>query len=202
MHKAGNSKRQAILEAAKRVFIAHGYSGASMEAIAEAAPVSKPTLYNHFKGKQELFAAVIEGLCGKLLATLDGVQTELSDPVAGLTAIAEAFVDLIYAEESMQLYRLIIAEQQNFPELGHLIFRTGASPVSELMMIYLSELQARGVLRIDDMDLSRHTFLDMLKGEPHMRSLLGLQSGLEPGFKQRLIKHAVTIFLRGHGYEI
>ena len=31
--------------------------------IAEAAPVSKPTLYNHFKGKQELFAAVIASQC-------------------------------------------------------------------------------------------------------------------------------------------
>ena len=59
MNNPNNPKRQAILNAAKRVFIAHGYSGTSMEAIAEAAPVSKPTLYNHFKGKQELFAAVI-----------------------------------------------------------------------------------------------------------------------------------------------
>ena len=59
MNKPYNPKRQAILDAAKRAFIDHGYSGASMEAIAEAAPVSKPTLYTHFKGKQELFAAVI-----------------------------------------------------------------------------------------------------------------------------------------------
>ncbi len=40
MNRVLNPKRQAILEAARRLFLAHGYGGASMEAIAEAAPVS------------------------------------------------------------------------------------------------------------------------------------------------------------------
>ncbi|MGZ8095684.1 MAG: TetR/AcrR family transcriptional regulator, partial [Methylosarcina sp.] len=101
MTRTPKSKRQAILDAAKRAFLAHGYSGASMEAIAEAAPVSKPTLYSHFNGKQELFAAVIAGQCESLLLTLARSQTELTDPAIGLKTIARAFVDLIYADEAL-----------------------------------------------------------------------------------------------------
>jgi len=201
MNKPHNPKRQAILDAATRAFIMHGYSGASMEAIAEAAPVSKPTLYNHFKSKQDLFAAVIECRCEALLSTLSSVQAELNDPVAGLSAIAGAFIDLLYADEALQLYRLIISEQQQFPELGELIYRSGPEPVLRQMASYLAELNARGILKIADLETSSHLFLDMLKGDQHFRCLLGLQSGLSETVKQRLISTVVSFFLKGHGYE-
>lgn len=123
MSAAPNPKRQAILDGAKRVFLAYGYSGASMEAIAEAAPVSKPTLYSHFKSKQELFAAVVAGQCEALLSTFSRVETERRDPAATLKTIAGAFIDLLYyASENLELYRLLIVEQRNFPSLGEVIY--------------------------------------------------------------------------------
>lgn len=192
------SKRQAILTAAKNAFLTHGYSGASMEAIAETAPVSKPTLYNHFRGKQELFAAVISGECEALLSTLCSAQTELRNPEAGLKAIANAFVDLVYADEALQLYRLIIAEQQNFPELGELLYQSGPERVIRQLSSYLHELHARTVLHIPDVTTSSRLFLGMLKGDEHFRCLLGLQQGLSTAEKHRLIDAAVSLFLRGH----
>ena len=200
MNKPCNPKRQAILDAAKQAFLANGYSGASIEAIAMAAPVSKPTLYNHFKSKQELFAAVIAAQCAALLSTLADVKAEFSDPVAGLKSIADAFVDLIYAEEALQLYRLIIAEQQQFPELGELIYRAGPEPVLGQLSAYLAELNASGTLRVDDVETSSRLFLDMLKGDQHFRCLLGLQAGLDDRAKQHLIDAAISLFLKGHDY--
>ncbi|WGS88622.1 TetR/AcrR family transcriptional regulator [Methylomonas sp. UP202] len=201
MKKPENPKRQAILDAATRAFTTCGYSGVSMEAIAEAAPVSKPTLYNHFKSKQDLFAAVIECRCEALLSTLSSVQTELNDPVAGLSAIANAFIDLAYADEALQLYRLIIAEQQHFPELGELIYHSGPEPVLRQMASYLAELNARGILHIADLETSSRLFLDMLKGDHHFRCLLGLLTGLGDEEKHRLISTVVSFFLKGHGYD-
>lgn len=201
MNRPSNPKRQAILDAATHAFITCGYSGVSMEAIAEAAPVSKPTLYNHFKGKQELFVAVLECQCAALLSTLSSVQTEADDPVAGLSAIARAFVDLVYADAALQLYRLIIAEQQNFPELSGLIYRSGPEPVLRLMSSYLAKLHERGIVNITDLATSSRLFLDMLKGDQHFRCLLGLQTGLSDEEKQQLIASVVSFFLKGHGYE-
>ena len=202
MNKPYNPKRQAILDAAKRAFIAHGYSGASIEAIAEAAPVSKPTLYNHFKGKQELFAAVIAGQCEALLSTLTREQAELADPVAGLKAIANAFVELVYTDEALQLYRLIIAEQQQFPGLGELVYRSGPESVLQQLSTYLDELKARGILSMDNIETSSRLFFGMLKGDHHFRCLLGLQSGLSDGEKRLLINATVSLFLKGHGYYL
>ncbi|MGR8935937.1 MAG: TetR/AcrR family transcriptional regulator [Gammaproteobacteria bacterium] len=201
MNTSSLSKRQTILAAAKQAFLAHGYSGVTMEAIAEAAPVSKPTLYNHFRSKQELFAAVIAGQCETLLSTLANVQTELCNPAAGLKAIAGAFVELIYADESLRLYRLLIAEQQHFPELGELVYRSGPEPVLRQLSAYLAELETRGALHIADVESASRLFIGMLKGDEHFRCLLGLQSGLSDTEKQRLIDAAVALFLRGHGHE-
>jgi TetR/AcrR family transcriptional repressor of mexJK operon len=201
MQPASSPKRQAILAAAKRAFLSHGYSGTSMEAIAEAAPVSKPTLYSHFKGKQELFAAVIACQCEELLHTLARVQTEHSEPVVGLRAILRAFADLLYSEEALSHYRLIIAEQQQFPELGELVYQSAAEPILQQLSAYLTKLHRDDTLHVPDVETSSRLLLGMLKGDEHFRCLLGLQAGLSDAAKTRLVDAALALFLKGHGYE-
>jgi TetR/AcrR family transcriptional regulator of autoinduction and epiphytic fitness len=49
-------KRAAIVQAAIALFQTQGFEGTSMDKVAEAADVSKRTLYNHFPSKEELFA--------------------------------------------------------------------------------------------------------------------------------------------------
>src|ERR687886_631072 len=56
---ADGSKRRQILDGARRVFLAHGFDGASMGEIAKAAGVSKGTLYVYFDSKEALFEALI-----------------------------------------------------------------------------------------------------------------------------------------------
>jgi TetR/AcrR family transcriptional repressor of mexJK operon len=202
MTHAPKSKRQAILVSARQAFLEQGYSGVSMEAIAEAAPVSKPTLYSHFHGKQELFSAVIAEQCESLLGTLASSLGGNRNPEEGLKTIARAFVDLIYAPESLKLYRLIISEQQHFPELGVQVYRSGPEPVLKQLSSYLADLAANGALQIADVGTSSRLFLSMLKGDEHLRCLLGLQDGLNDEDKEGMIDTAVSFFLKGHGYEV
>lgn len=55
----GQQTKKAILVAASRCFAENGYAACSMDAIAQAAGLSKGGLYAHFKSKEELFTAVI-----------------------------------------------------------------------------------------------------------------------------------------------
>lgn len=198
MTKVPNRKRQAILDAAKRAFLANGYSGASMEAIAEAAPVSKPTLYSHFQGKQELFAAVITDRCQALLDTLANTPTSPHAVEASLRRIALSFADLIYSAESLSLLRLIIAEHQAFPELSELVHRSGVQPVFDRLSGYLVELHEDEVLRIPDAERSAKLFLGMLQGNDHTRCLLGLRPLPDSTEKEKIVDAAVALFLRAH----
>ncbi len=199
MNAVSNPKHQAILRAAKRAFLAHGYRGASMEAIAEAAPVSKPTLYSHFNGKQELFAAVITDQCRALLDTLSSVQASTLAAEASLRRIAMSFAYLIYSAESLSLLRLIIAEHQAFPELSELVHRSGVQPVFKRLTAYLVELHEAEVLSIPDAEQSAKLFLGMLQGNDHVRCLMGLRPIPDPSEKEKLVDAAVGLFLRGHG---
>ncbi|MCC6595535.1 MAG: helix-turn-helix transcriptional regulator, partial [Rhodanobacteraceae bacterium] len=56
-------KRAAILAAAKRLFLDHGFEGTSMDSIAAEAGVSKLTVYSHFRDKETLFTAAIRERC-------------------------------------------------------------------------------------------------------------------------------------------
>lgn len=63
-----------MLDAALRLFVENGYPGTSMEAIATAAGVSKPVVYDCYSSKQELFRALLEREEKRLL---DGIAASM-----------------------------------------------------------------------------------------------------------------------------
>ena len=65
------ARRAQLLDVARRVFARDGYRGASMEAIAEAAGVTKPVLYQHFPSKHALYWSLLESELGQLTAALE-----------------------------------------------------------------------------------------------------------------------------------
>lgn len=82
-----------ILAAAGRMFIEHGYEGASMEEIAKAAAVTRQTLYNRFpEGKESLFVAVAERMWKAFpVMHVPTNDRALTDPRDGLMQIATEF---------------------------------------------------------------------------------------------------------------
>ncbi|WP_427551902.1 TetR/AcrR family transcriptional regulator (plasmid) [Methylomonas sp. MS20] len=199
MNTPPNPKRQAILAAAKRLFVAQGYSAVSMDAIAEAAPVSKPTLYNHFQGKQELFAAVIECQCQAFFDTLSSARMIPGATEAALRQIAMSFADLIYSTESLGLLRLIIAEHPSFPELSQQVHRRGIQPVFDRLTRFLVGLHEDDEsIQIPDQERAAKLLLGMIQGNDHMRCLMGLRSPPDANEKKIIVDSAVNLFLRGH----
>jgi AcrR family transcriptional regulator len=66
-----SERRQAIIEAATRVFVRSSYSGATTADIARAAGVSEPILYRHFDSKRELYLACLQAAWDGFRAALD-----------------------------------------------------------------------------------------------------------------------------------
>lgn len=82
-----SEKEIAILAAAEAEFIAHGYNGARMAAIAEEAGVNKALLNYYYRSKTKLYAAVFEQAYKPLrtaLAYLEMPQLSRSEQIAGL----------------------------------------------------------------------------------------------------------------------
>ncbi len=194
-----NPKRRAILDAAGRLFLERGFNATSMDAIAEAAPVSKPTLYSHFKDKSDLFAAVINGRCCSLVYSLyEHTSAEDEDIETTLRAIANSFFDVIYSSDSLSLYRIIISELKQFPQLGEALYQQGPVKVLTLLSAYLVLQNEKGRLQIADPEMAARHFFSMLKGDRHMQCLLGICSVVPPEERVRIIDSVVTLFVDGY----
>ncbi|WP_052422856.1 TetR/AcrR family transcriptional regulator [Nonomuraea candida] len=70
-----NEKQQQILDAALQVFGRYGFRRTSMELIAQAAGVSRPALYKHYTGKEEIFRAMAERAIDQLITRAAEIGT-------------------------------------------------------------------------------------------------------------------------------
>ncbi len=192
-----DTKHLAILDSATRMFLTYGYRNASMEKIAQAAPVSKATLYKHFDSKEALLAAVISNLCASLLHTMTQVTIESDNVESNLNKIATAAMDLIYAEDALAIYRLVVAESPDFPELGQLFYQSGPQTLLTQLEDYFRRLNTEGHLTIIDPVFAADAFFSMLKGDLHCRCLLS--KTLRPSFdqKKRLVSQVIAFYMRG-----
>lgn len=64
---APETKRAAILEAAQKMFSQYGYRRTSIDDIAREAEIAKGTVYLSFKSKEEIFRALSESLCARVM---------------------------------------------------------------------------------------------------------------------------------------
>ncbi|HEV7252227.1 MAG TPA: TetR family transcriptional regulator C-terminal domain-containing protein [Mesorhizobium sp.] len=78
-------KRERILEAALDVFSAHGFGGATLDRIAQAAGMSKPNLLYYFRGKDDIYTALIERLLDRWLEPLRALDPQ-GDPLQEIRA--------------------------------------------------------------------------------------------------------------------
>lgn len=105
-------KRDAILDAARDVFTADGYAGASVDAIAARAGVSKRTVYDHFGGKDPLFVAVLTRETASLVAALrTAIEEELpadADPADALLPFARRVATVAFASSEYVAFRRLV----------------------------------------------------------------------------------------------
>ena len=87
------SNREEILAAAARLFARQGYPGTSMNEVAVACQVSKPSLYHYFKDKHELLVQICESHLLTLGSLVDEVLAQGLAPEPRLRALIQGFVN-------------------------------------------------------------------------------------------------------------
>lgn len=196
-----DSKRQAIIKAATYLFLTHNYRSVSMDKIAQAAPVSKATLYNYFDSKNDLLAAVVQEICISIVQTVTQTLSTTDDIKSNLRKIASTLVDVIYSTGGLAIHRLLVAESHEFPELGQMVYDNGMRPASEQLKIYLQQLNDSGHFSIPNPDFAADAFCGLLKSDLHFQCLVGVRPPPTELEKKQLIESAIAFFLQGIGYE-
>jgi AcrR family transcriptional regulator len=110
-HLGPERRRPQVLDAALDLFLERGYEGASMQAVADRAEVTKPVVYACFPSKEELFRALLRREEARILGEIQAAfaEADLADPERTLTGGFTAFLHAVAA--SPEVYRLIFLQE-------------------------------------------------------------------------------------------
>ncbi|HEY8010755.1 MAG TPA: TetR/AcrR family transcriptional regulator [Rudaea sp.] len=191
-------KRAAILQAAKRLFITQGFEGTSMDAIANAAGVSKLTVYSHYQDKERLFTAAVEQVCHEQMPT-EIFNADLKGPIRRqLLTIARAFFALITSAEALAVHRTIVANARQSPRLAQMFWEAGPRRTQLGLESFLREEVAAGKLEIADFHRAATQFFCLLKGECHARMEFGCGEAMTQREIDEHLNATVDLFLRAY----
>ncbi|MFC6421141.1 TetR/AcrR family transcriptional regulator [Ornithinimicrobium tianjinense] len=105
----GPQRRQQLISIGRALFAEKGFEGTSVEEIAATAGVSKPVIYEHFGGKEGLYAVVVDREISALLGQITDALTEHEGNArALLEAAALALLD--YIETSTDGFRILVRD--------------------------------------------------------------------------------------------
>ena len=166
-------KRAAILDAAKRMFVSHGFERVSMDQIAAEAGVSKLTVYSHFGDKDRLFAEAVRAHCEQGMPTSLFVGEPGAPLRERLTVIGSAFFSMIMTPEAIAGHRVLCSPQVATSAMPAMFWEAGPQRVQQAFAELLQRRVASGDLEIDDCARAASQFFTLLKGEPHAQAVFG-----------------------------
>ena len=76
------ARREQLLDVAHEVFARQGFHGTAMNDVADAAGVTKPVLYQHFRSKRQLYLALLDAVGTALLSAIEKATAEAGSPRA------------------------------------------------------------------------------------------------------------------------
>ncbi|KIQ96337.1 TetR/AcrR family transcriptional regulator [Lysobacter sp. A03] len=197
------AKGAAILEAARTLFLQHGFEGVSMDQIAAVAAVSKLTVYSHFGDKEKLFSAAVASYCEQQVPHALFERAADANLRDRLLQIARAFHAMASSAEAIAALRMLSTPQLAGAPVVSTFWNAGPGRINQELTLLLQRRAEGGELRLDPRDeaglcRAASQLLALLKGDAHARLLLGLDGLAEDDVAAHL-GSAVDMFLRAYG---
>ena len=191
-------KRTKILASASQLFLENGFVNTSMDNVAKSSGVSKQTVYSHFANKDDLFAAVIIDKCHEYrLDDLAHNHTQaLSVPEfeEALQRLAVQFVALMHDPIVCSMYQALISESKTQPHVAQIFYQTG--PLRTLIQVQQFIMGMFPSMAERDAFDYATDFFNLLKGEYHMKSIMGLYETMSDSDQVIFAKQRCQKFLK------
>lgn len=183
-----------LIESAGALFLKHGYTRVSLEAIAREAHVAVRTIYVKFGGKAGLLNAVIESRRDRFFRVRD-METDPRPFKQVIDDFARHFQALLWSPEVISLQRVVIAEASTNPELAQAFHDGGPKPTREMLQRFFERPEIRAQMRDDvPVDTLPNFLLSCIAGDPVARFMPpALQSKEEV---QRALDERLSLFYR------
>jgi AcrR family transcriptional regulator len=184
-----------LRRAAFETFLANGFDGTTMEAVATAAGISKRTLYAKYPDKRALFATVLPWATSTLEWDESVAPAGDGDLATELLNIARAALARAVDPNVVQLLRIGMSEVDRFPEFAESARTMAWSERHRTVVELLERHVESGDVTLTDPDLAAELFLAWVSAFPMMLAAFGVRWSTRE--RERHLKHAVTLFLSG-----
>ncbi|MDG2521466.1 TetR/AcrR family transcriptional regulator [Caulobacter segnis] len=189
------AKTEAILDAAADVFAERGLA-APMEAIARRAGVSKQTLYNRYRSKNDLVRALVIQKSDQIIGSLHA-RDAAAPPREVLADFARNMLNLANSKSPVFL-RTIIQSAGEMPDLAQEVFEAGPLRSRLELAAYLAEQTRLGRLSAAEPEQAAEFFAGMVTGQRQLRALLGLNKPMASEQIDRLAQEAADRFVKAY----
>lgn len=190
-------KSAAILCAAAEIFLAHGFQGTSMDAVAQRAGVSKQTVYSHFANKDELFKACIRAkVAGYGFEETATVPDD--DLRTALLTVTHRFIDLLFDPEVIAMHRVVMGEAASHPRIAALFYESGPGRTRAAVRAFLGQQVTKGRLQIENNRLlyAAVQLLNMALGMYQIELMMGLRKEVPEDELNEHLDRTIDDFLR------
>jgi TetR/AcrR family transcriptional regulator, mexJK operon transcriptional repressor len=187
-------ERKRILDATAKVFLERGFRRASTSEIARRAHTSKQTLYALFPTKADLFVGVIGAHTEHLFARHAYFIESGKSPRQTLTEMGHLTLKMFSAPEFLALYRIVVAEAHEFPDLARQLWQQCLGRGYGLLAEYLQSRRIGGPRYAK----SAAQFVSFVLGDFILNAVLNPDCCTSERALHAGVKKAVEDFLRLH----
>ncbi len=182
LRPAAVAKRNAIIDAARRLFLADGYAATSMDGVTAEAGVSKQTVYAYFGSKQDLLTEVLVVEADKVgVPTTVGSAQDVADLRRKLIALGENLVSALWRPDSIAVMRLVLGEAFRLPELRGMVSETLPKRLIGVSAGLMADADRRGLIDAPWPELSARMFVGAMMSFVVVDGLLQVELSAPPG---------------------
>ncbi|MGY4417548.1 TetR/AcrR family transcriptional repressor of mexJK operon [Bradyrhizobium sp. LB7.1] len=166
--------------------------------VAEAARVSKPTVYSRYGDKRGLFAAVLRREIARWLAPLSAAaETQISSASdisveQRLVAIGREMLTFTCGPDAVAFSRMMTSQAINFPDVAKLGKEEGWLKAVATTARFFDHLMAQSALDVDDTTIAAEVFLDVVVGHNHRLATFGTPPEMKVAEKR--MRAAIKLF--------
>lgn len=169
----GVARRQAFLQAAREVFLEHGYEAASVNDVVRLAGGSLATLYTQFGSKEGLFLAFMQDQHDRFAREMRPDCVDDLPLEQALQVVGEHFLRRLLQRDSLAFFRVMVSEGRRMPEQLRRYFSSGGMNVVQEEL--LTQLKRAGLSESDAREGLSY-FIELLRSHHHFQAIS------EPGY--------------------
>lgn len=190
-------KRQEILDVAASFFLSYGYDGSSVNAMARHSGISKESFYRYFRGKEDLFMAVIDQELTQYHRNITQLTEHWNEESIRETLykVACTLLSVIMTDRQQALRKLVFSQVRREPEIGAHYYRIGPTLAYDSLEAYFTLHAAE--TEFEPRFLAR-AFLALLLHEGMLARNCGVRENPDPGQMSEQARVTVEQFLKAY----